>query len=384
MTEKKVYLDHAASTPTAPEVLEEMEPYFTEKYGNASALHSFGREAKEALEKSREAILKKAGGKNHKLIFTSGGTESNNFALKGLAFKKKKGHIITTKIEHDCILNSAKWLESRGFDVTYLPVDEKGFIDPEDLEKSIRDDTFLVSIIHGNNEIGTIQKIKELGKICSENEIPLHTDACQSFTKVPINMKKDNIDLMTINSHKIHGPKGVGALIIKEGINIEPLMHGGGHEYKLRSGTQNVAGAVGFAKATEIMNKKDIKNMRNLRNKLIKGQLEIDDTILNGPEGKDRLPNNSNISFKFVEGESLLLHLDSKGIAASTGSACSSKSLEPSHVLTAIGLPAEIAHGSIRLSLSKYNTKEEIDYTVEAMKEAVENLRKISPMKGGK
>ncbi|MFO7872598.1 MAG: cysteine desulfurase family protein [Candidatus Undinarchaeales archaeon] len=383
MTERKVYLDHAASTPTAPEVIEEMEPYFTDKYGNASALHSFGREAKEALEKSREKILKKSGAKNHKLIFTSGGTESNNFALKGLAFREKKGQIITTKIEHDCILNSAKWLEGRGFDVTYLPVDENGFVKPEDLESAIQDDTFLVSIIHGNNEIGTIQKIKELGKVCSENEVPLHTDACQSFTKVPINMKRDNIDLMTINAHKIHGPKGVGALIIKEGIDIEPLMHGGGHEYKLRSGTQNVAGAVGFAKATEVMDKKDIKKMRNLRDALIEGQLEIDDTILNGPEGKDRLPNNSNVSFKFIEGESLLLHLDAKGIAASTGSACSSKSLEPSHVLTAIGLPAEIAHGSIRLSLSKYNTEEEIEYTTASMKEAVKNLRKISPMKGG-
>ncbi|RLJ09116.1 MAG: cysteine desulfurase NifS [Candidatus Aenigmatarchaeota archaeon] len=377
---KIIYLDNAATTPVAPEVMEAMKPFFTERFGNASSLHFLGKQAKEALEKSREKIMKKVNAKEHKLVFTSGGTESNNFALKGTAFanKDKGKHIITTKIEHDCVLNACKWLEKQGFEVTYLSVDREGFVDLNELEESIRKDTILVSIIHGNNEIGTIQDLKEIGKICQEHEVYFHTDACQSFTKVPIDLKKEHIDLLTINSHKIYGPKGVGGLFIRNGIKIDPLSHGGGHEFGLRSGTENVSGIVGFAKATEIIKDKDIKHMTKLRNMLIKGVLEIEDAWLNGPREK-RLCNNTNFSFRYIEGEALMLYLDVKGIAASTGSACSSKSLEPSHVLTAIGLKPEDAHGSLRLTLGKDSTEDEIKYTIEVLKQSVDSLRKISP-----
>ncbi|RLJ05442.1 MAG: cysteine desulfurase NifS, partial [Candidatus Aenigmatarchaeota archaeon] len=301
-------------------------------------------------------------------------------ALKGTAFanKDKGKHIITTKIEHDCVLNACKWLEKQGFEVTYLSVDREGFVDLNELEESIRKDTILVSIIHGNNEIGTIQDLKEIGKICQEHEVYFHTDACQSFTKVPIDLKKEHIDLLTINSHKIYGPKGVGGLFIRNGIKIDPLSHGGGHEFGLRSGTENVSGIVGFAKATEVIKDKDIKHMTKLRNMLIKGVLEIEDAWLNGPREK-RLCNNTNFSFRYIEGEALMLYLDVKGIAASTGSACSSKSLEPSHVLTAIGLKPEDAHGSLRLTLGKDSTEDEIKYTIEVLKQSVDSLRKISP-----
>lgn len=383
---KKIYLDHAAATPLAKEVFVAMQPYFSEKFGNASSLHSFGREAKRALEDSRENISKKVNGKSHRLIFTSGGTESNNLALKGIAFANRgKGkHIITSKIEHDCVLNACKWLEKQGFEVTYLPVDAEGFVNPSDLENSIRKDTILASIIHGNNEIGTIQPVGELGKICAEKGVYFHTDACQSFTKVPIDLKAQNIDLLTINAHKIYGPKGIGGLFAQNGVKIEPLAHGGGHEFNLRSGTENVVGAVGFAKAAEAITKKDIGHMEELRGRLIEDVLKIPETRLNGPRGKNRLCNSANFSFKYIEGESLLLHLDAEGIAASTGSACSSKSLEPSHVLLAIGLDHETAHGSLRLSLGRGNTMEEIDYTIKVLTQSVETLRKISPLKGGK
>jgi cysteine desulfurase len=377
---KRIYLDHAATTPVAKEVLEEMLPYFKEKYGNASSLHNFGIEAREAIEKARDFILNKLNGKEHKLIFTSGGTESNNFAIKGIAFanKNKGKHIITTKVEHACILNTCKWLESQGFEITYLDVDREGFVDLSKLEKAIKKDTILVSVIHGNNEIGTINPIREIGKICKERGVYFHTDACQSFTKVPIDLEKDNVDLITINSHKIFGPKGVGALIIREDINVTPLLHGGGHEFGYRSGTENVPGIVGFAKAVEIMDGKKIEHMRRLRDKLIEGILEIEDTRLNGPR-ENRLCNNANFSFKYIEGESLVLHLNDKGIAASTGSACSSSKLEPSHVLLAIGLKPEEAHGSLRLTTGIYNTMEEIEYAIEAVKECVNRLREISP-----
>ncbi|RLJ06936.1 MAG: cysteine desulfurase NifS [Candidatus Aenigmatarchaeota archaeon] len=377
---KIIYLDNAATTPVAPEVMEAMKPFFSERFGNASSLHFLGKQAKEALEKSRGKIMKKVNAKEHKLVFTSGGTESNNLALKGTAFanKDKGKHIITTKIEHDCVLNACKWLEKQGFEVTYLSVDREGFVDLNELEESIRKDTILVSIIHGNNEIGTIQDLKEIGKICQEHEVYFHTDACQSFTKVPIDLKKEHIDLLTINSHKIYGPKGVGGLFIRNGIKIDPLSHGGGHEFGLRSGTENVSGIVGFAKATEVIKDKDIKHMTKLRNMLIKGVLEIEDAWLNGPREK-RLCNNTNFSFRYIEGEALMLYLDVKGIAASTGSACSSKSLEPSHVLTAIGLKPEDAHGSLRLTLGKDSTEDEIKYTIEVLKQSVDSLRKISP-----
>lgn len=377
----KIYLDNAATTPVAKEVLEAMLPYFSEKFGNASSLHSYGREAREAIEKSREKIAKKLNANPSEIIFTSGGTESNNFALKGIAFSKlKKGnnfkpHIIVTKIEHSCVLNSARFLEKFGCEVTYLDVDRYGFVDPEKFEKAIRKNTVLASVIHGNNEIGTVQNIEELGRICRKHGVYFHTDACQSFTKEDIDVKKQNLDLVTINAHKIYGPKGIGALYVKEGVEIEPLLNGGGHERNLRSGTENVAGIVGFAKATEIITKESIERMRNLRDYLIKRVLEeIPDTQLNGHPTK-RLCNNANFLFRNVDTEAMLILLDNAGISVSTGSACSSHSIEPSHVLTAIGLSPKEARGSLRITLGIYNTKEEIDYTIENLKKIVKKLR---------
>lgn len=379
---KKIYLDYSATTPVDKEVLEEMMPFFSKQYGNAASLHEMGNIAKETIENARENISTKANGKDHKLIFTSGGTESNNFALKGLAFaNKEKKHIITTKIEHDCVLNTSRFLERNGYKVSYLPVDKEGFINLEELEKEITKDTLLVSIIHGNNEIGTIQNLKEISKIVHEKKSLLHTDACQSFTKVPIDLKKEEIDLMTINAHKIYGPKGVGGLFVKEGIKLEPLLHGGGHEFKLRSGTSNVPGIVGFGKSVNIIKEKDILHMEKLRDHLIKGLSDIEDSWINGPLGKNRLCNNVNVTFRYAEGESILLLLDYKGIEVSTGSACSSNTLEPSHVLRALGLVQEDTHGSIRISIGKETTKEDIDYTIDSIKEVVEQLRKMSPLK---
>ena len=377
---KIIYLDHAATTLADREVVNSMMPYFTEKFGNASSLHSAGQEAKKALESSREKIAGKVNSNPRELVFTSGGTESVNLALKGVAFanRKKGKHIITSRVEHDCVLNSCKWLEKQGFEVTYLPADRYGLIGLKELENTIRKDTVLVSIIHGNNEIGTINPIGKIGKICREREVYFHTDACQSFTKVPIDVEKQNIDLLTINSHKIYGPKGVGALFIRKGVRIEPLAHGGGHEFNLRSGTENIPGIVGFAKAPEVTKQKDIEHMTGLRDKLIKEISKIPDSRLNGHPEK-RLCNNANFSFKYVEGESMVLMLDAKGICVSTGSACSSYSLEPSHVLRAIGLTPEDAHGSIRLTIGKENTIEEIKYTIDALKETIERLRAMSP-----
>jgi len=380
-----IYLDNAATTPVDRKVVRAMMPYFAEKCGNASSLHSKGREAKEALEKARKIIARSINAKIDEIIFTSGGTESNNLAVKGLAFsyeerKGKKGHIITTKIEHDCVLNACKWLEKQGWKVTYLDVDKEGFVSPDELEKAITKDTVLVSIIHGNNEIGTIQNLEGLGKICKERGVLFHTDACQSYTKTELNVKKMNLDLVTLNAHKIHGPKGVGALYIREGIKITPLAHGGGHEKGLRSGTENIPGIVGFAEAVKQMKRKNVEKMTKLRDKLIKGiEEKIQEVRLNGPRGEKRLCNNINFSFKGVEGEAIGMMLDAKGICSSTGSACSSKSLEPSHVLKAIGLSDEEAHGSLRLSLGKENTEEEIDKVLEVMPKIIKKLRKISP-----
>lgn len=386
MKEKRIYLDNGATTKIDELVLKEMLPYFDVEYGNAASLHNYGVIADEALKNSRNIIAKSLNAEDEEIIFTSGGTESNNFAIKGIAFsnnKNKKGnHIITTKIEHDCVLNTCKWLESQGFEVTYLGVDKDGLINLNDLRKAIKKETILVSIIHANNEVGTIQDIFEIGKICKENNVLFHIDACQSFTKVPIDVKKINIDLITINSHKIHGPKGVGALYLKKGIQITPLLHGGGQEFKIRSGTSNVSGIVGFAKATEIGIKnleKNVKYMTILRDKLINDLLKIPNTHLNGSRDK-RLCNNVNITFDFVEGEAILMHLDMYGIAVSTGSACSSKSLKPSHVLTAMGRIAEQAHGSIRITLSKYTTEKEVDFVILKMKKVIEVLRKLSPL----
>lgn len=382
----KVYMDYAATTPVDPRVVEAMKPYFTEKYGNASSLHEWGREANYALEESREKVAKLINANAKELIFTGSATESNNLALKGIAFanKDKGKHIIVSKIEHHCVLHAAEWLEKLGFDVTYLPVDKYGIVDVNELESVIRDDTILVSVMHANNEIGTIQPIKEIGEICHEKDVYFHTDAAQSFGKVPIDVNDMNVDLLTANAHKLYGPKGVGMLFVRKGVKIEPLLHGGGHEFGLRSSTENIPGIVGFAKAVEIAGKemrKEAKRLTKMRDRLIKGVLKIENSHLNGHPTK-RLPNNTNFWFAFIEGESLIMKLDDKGVAASTGSACSSKSLEPSHVLLAIGLKPHEAHGSLRLTLGKYTKKEDIDYVLEVVPEVVEELRKISPFKG--
>lgn len=382
---RTIYLDNAATTRVDDEVLKAMLPYFTEKFGNASSQHLVGQEAKRALEESRDIIAASIGAKRDEIIFTSGGTEANNFVLKGLFFENKdkgKNHIITSKIEHDCILNSCKWLETQGAKVTYLNVDPEGFVNLEDIRKAITKETLVVSIIHGNNEIGTIQNLAEIGKICKENNVYFHTDACQSYTKVEINVNKQNLDFITLNSHKIHGPKGVGALYIRKGIKITPLLHGGGHEFKLRSTTENVAGVVGFAHAVKISKDSNRKQMQKLRDRLIDGILQkIPNTELNGPSGDKRLCNNVNIRFNNIEGEAIGGFLDSYNICSSTGSACSSHSLEVSHVLRAIGLDHLKANSSVRLSLSKYNSEEEIDYVIEILEKVAEKLRKMSPFK---
>ncbi len=377
---KNIYLDNAATTKVDEKVLKEMLPYFNEKYANASSSHSFGQDVKHALDRSRKTIAKAIGAKTSEIYFTSGGTESNNFALKGLFFSnKEKNHIITTKIEHDCVINTCKWLETKGATVTYLNVDQVGNISLEELKNSITDKTLVVSIIHGNNEIGTIQDLVEIGKICKEKGCLFHTDACQSFTKVEINVKKMNLDLVTLNSHKIHGPKGVGCLYIKEGIKITPLFHGGGHERKLRSGTENVSGIVGFSKAVDIRSSKDVKKMTELRDYFIKKLLEINNVTLNGPR-TNRLCNNINISFNNIEGEAVGGYLENEGIYTSTGSACASHSLETSHVLKAIGLEPLQANSSIRISISKFTEKSDIDYVIEKLSKIVSKLRKISPL----
>jgi len=378
---RQIYFDNAATTRVDDEVLREMLPYFTEKYGNASSVHFKGQEAKNAMEKARSIIARQIGAKPQEIVFTSGGTEANNLAIKGLFFSNypEKNHIITTRIDHDCVLNTCKWLETRGAKITYLDVDAEGFIDLNELENAITPKTILVSVIHGNNEIGTIQDLEAIGKICKKKGTLFHTDACQSFTKVPIDVRKQNLDLVTLNAHKIHGPKGVGALYIKEGISITPLFHGGGHERKIRSGTENVSGIVGFGKAVEVAKKKDIEKMTELQNKLIDGILKIQNTRLNGPR-ENRLCNNVNISFNNIEGEAIGGYLENFGIATSTGSACASHSLETSHVLKAIGLVPLQANSSIRMSISKYTTEEEIDYLLNVLPKIVEKLRRMSPI----
>ena len=379
---KKVYLDNGATTMLDPKVIKAMMPYFNVKYGNASSTHLFGEEAKEALERSRSIIAKSINARPEEIIFTSGGTESNNFALKSIAFtnKDKGNHIIVSKVEHKCIMNSCKWLEKQGFNITYLDVDKQGFVNPDELGKAITDRTILVSIIHGNNETGTINDLKALGEVCKKHNVYFHTDACQSYTKTELNVKKQNIDLITLNAHKIHGPKGIGALYIRKGTKIKSWQHGGAHEFDMRAGTENIHGIVGFAEAVKIaMNKKYIGYMAKLRDKLINGVLEIPEVRLNGPTGNKRLCNNANFSFKGIEGEAIGGYLNNKGIASSTGSACSAKTLEPSYVLMALGLTPEQANSSLRLTLSRFTTQEEIDYTLKVLPEIVKSLRKISP-----
>ncbi|OYT32426.1 cysteine desulfurase NifS [Candidatus Woesearchaeota archaeon] len=380
---KEIYLDSGATTQIDPKVLKAMMPYLTGKYGNASSLHSMGHTAKEALEKARKTIAKSINAKTDEIYFTSGGTEANNWALKGIAFanKDKGNHIITTKIEHKCILNSCKWLESQGFKITYLNVDTEGFVNPQELEKAITDKTILVSIIHGNNEIGTIQDLEKLSEICKKHKVYFHTDACQSYTKTELNVKKQELDLVTLNSHKIHGPKGVGALYIKEGVKIIPWQHGGGQEKNMRSGTENIHGIVGFAEAVkQAIDSKHVRYMTKLRDKLIKGILQIPGVKLNGPKGEKRLCNNANFSFKGAEGEAIGGYLEQKWICSSTGSACSSSSLTPSYVLKAIGLSNEEANSSLRLTISRFTTEKEIDYVLKVLPGIIKKLRKISPI----
>ena len=382
----KIYMDYAATTPVDPRVIKAMLPYFSEKFGNTMSLHSFGQKAKQALEESREVITDLMGGKPNEIIFTGSGTESNNLALKGIAFanKKRGRHIIISQIEHPSILETAKWLESQGLKVTKLPVDRHGLINLDDFKKAIEKDTILVSIIHANNEIGTIQEISKIGKICKEKRVYFHTDATQSFGKVPIDVNKMNVDLLTANSHKMYGVKGAACLFVREGTKIAPILHGGGHEKGLRSSTVNVPAIVGFAEAARICKKemkKERKRLIKLRDKLIKNILrKIEGSYLNG-HPKKRLLNNANFWFSFVEGESLVIQLDLLGIAASTGSACSSAKLEPSHVLLAIGLKPHQAHGSLRLTLGRWTKEKDIDYVLKVLPKIIKRLRKISPFK---
>ena len=378
-------MDHSATSPVDPEVFEAMEPYFIDSFGNASTLYSLGREGKMAMEAARAEVASIIGAEPKEIIFTSGGTESDNLAIKGTAykFKGKGNHIITSNIEHPAVDETCKYLEKNGFKVTYLPVGTDGIVKIKDLEDAITDDTILITIMHANNEIGTIQPIEEIGAIARKKGIYFHTDAVQTVGKIPVNVEKLNVDMLSLSSHKLYGPKGVGALYIKKGVRIEPLLHGGGHERGIRPGTENVPGIVGLGKACTIAKEnleRDAQKLTTLRNRLIDGVLESnEDSYLNGDRIK-RLPNNANFRFTGIEGESLILHLDSKGIAASTGSACSSTKLEASHVLTAIGLKQQDAHGSLRISLGRENTEEDIDYAITAITEVVEQLRKMSPL----
>ena len=380
-----IYLDNAATTQVLPEVLQEMLPYFTEAFGNPSAVYTFASGAKGAVDKAREQVAKLIGAKPEEIYFTAGGSESDNWALKATAeaYKEKGRHIITTAIEHHAILHTCQWLEQQGVEVTYLPVDEKGVVSPQEVEKAIRPDTILISVMAANNEIGTIEPLKEIGAIAKEHEILFHTDAVQAFGHIPLDVEALNIDMLSASGHKIHGPKGVGILYIRKGVKIRSFVHGGAQERKRRAGTHNVPGIVGMGKAAELAGTHMQENNEKivaLRNHLIDRVLkEIPYTRLNGHE-INRLPNNANFCFRFIEGESMLILLDQKGICGSSGSACTSGSLDPSHVLLAIGLPHEIAHGSLRLTLSEKNTLEEIDYTVDQLKAIIERLRGMSPL----
>lgn len=380
-----IYLDNAATTQVYPEVFEAMTPYFVEYYGNPSAVYTFAEGAQKAVGKAREILAKGIGAKEEEIYFTGGGSESDNWALKATAeFYKNKGkHIITTKIEHHAILHTCEYLEKNGYEVTYVDVDENGVVKLEELKAAIRPDTILISVMAANNEIGTIQPLEEIGKIAKEHDVLFHTDAVQAFGHIPLDVEKMNIDMLSASAHKIHGPKGIGMLYIRKGVKIRSFIHGGAQERKRRAGTHNVPGIVGFGKAAELAFQNMDENIRyesELRDYLIERVLaEIPHTRLNG-DRVDRLPNNANFCFRFIEGESLLILLDQNGICGSSGSACTSGSLDPSHVLLAIGLPHEIAHGSLRLTLSKKTTKEEIDFTVDRLKEIIKRLREMSPL----
>lgn len=384
MNKQKIYLDYAATTPVDPRVVKAMLPYFNENYGNSMSLHEFGFKTSEAVEKARRTIAKFLNAEDEEIVFTGSATESNNLALKGLAeANPEKKKIIISSIEHDCVRNSAIWLRSKGYKVVMLPVDKKGFIDFEVLKKEADETTLVVSIIHGSNEMGTIQDIKKIGELCRDRGIYFHTDASQSFGKVPIDVKDMKIDLLTASSHKIYGPKGVAILCVRDGVKINPIMHGGGHEGGLRSSTVNVPAIVGMGKAVELLKNSKAENLKieKLRDKLIKGILNsIDDCWLNGDE-KKRLSNNVNISFERVEGESILMELSNRGIMCSTGSACSSNNLEPSHVLLAMGLSSPEAHGSLRFSLGRWTKEADISYVLKTLPIVLKKMRKMSPFK---
>lgn len=382
---KMIYLDNAATTKTAPEVVEAMLPYFTEFYGNASTIYELGGESKKAMNEARETIADALGAQQNEIYFTAGGSESDNWAIKATAeaYRAKGNHIITSKIEHHAVLHTCEYLEKNGFEVTYVDVDENGKIKLDELKKAIRPTTILITVMYANNEIGTIQPIKEIGEIAHEHGILFHTDAVQAFGQLPINVDECHIDMLSASGHKLNGPKGIGFLYIRKGVKIRSFVHGGAQERKRRAGTENIPGIVGMGAATRravSTMKERTDREKELRDYMIDRVLkEVPYTRLNG-DRHDRLPNNANFSFQFIEGESLLIMLDMEGICGSSGSACTSGSLDPSHVLLAIGLPHEIAHGSLRLTLSDETTKEEIDYVIEAIKQIVAKLRSMSPL----
>lgn len=383
---KKTYLDYAATTPVDKRVVRVMQPYFTDKFGNTASLHFFGQEVQEALDRSRKKIVGFLNVSPEEIIFTSSATESNNMVIKGVAssYKKKGNHILVSSIEHECVLESARWLSKQGFTIELIPVDRDGLVDPKTVEKMIKKGTILVSVMHANNEIGTVQPIEEIGKICYKKNVLFHTDASQTFGKIPIDLGNLPVDFLTASAHKIYGPKGAALLYIKKGIKIEPLLHGGGHEHGLRSSTINLAVIIGFTKAADLCFSeitKEPARQAKLRDYLISHVLEkIPDSFLNGHPQK-RLANNVNLGFKYIEGESIVMELDSFGIAVSTGSACASSDLKPSHVLLAIGLLPQEAHGSIRVSLGRFTQKKDIDYILQVLPKVVKKLRKISPYK---
>jgi len=382
---RRIYLDHAATTPTHPEVVEAMLPYLSDVFGNPSSIHSFGQEAKSAVEEARDKIAVLRGARCEEIVFTGGGTEADNFAIKGIAYANegKGNHIITTPIEHHAVMETCKFLQGRGFEVTYLPVDSYGLVDPQDVKKAITDKTILISVMHANNEVGTIEPIAEIGKIAREAGIYFHTDAVQAVGHIPVKVDELGVDMLAMSAHKLYGPKGVGALYIRKGTKLISFMHGGEQERRRRAGTENVPAIVGLGKAAEIAQREmdaEAKRLISLRDRLIKGLMgQIEHSRLNGHPTR-RLPNNVNVSIEFVEGESMLLNLDLEGIAASTGSACSSSSLEPSYVLLAMGLSHELGHGSLRFSLGRETTEEDIARVLEISPRIIAKLRAMSPM----
>jgi len=382
---RRIYLDHAATTPTHHEVVKAMLPFFSDAFGNPSSIYSYGQEAKGALEEARTKVAKLIGARSEEIVFTSGGTEADNYALKGIAYanEHKGNHVITTPIEHHAVLEAGKSLEKNGIRITCLPVDKYGLVDPDDVKKAITAKTILISVMHANNEVGTIEPVAEIGEIAREAGVYFHTDAVQTVGHIPVNVDKLKVDLLSISGHKLYGPKGVGALYVRKGTKLVPLLHGGEHEKRHRAGTENVPGIVGLGKAVQLAGQemgKEAKRLVYLRDKLIKGlEKKIDRVRLNGHPTK-RLPNNVNVSVDFVEGESMILNLDLEGICASTGSACTSSSLEPSHVLLALGLPPEQAHGSLRFTLGRENTKEDVERVLEVLPGIVAKFRAMSPL----